>query len=144
MKTLAFLSTVLLTATLCLAAEKKITPGPKGGKLLENSSPRAEFFIEKDNRVVVTFYDDKLNPVPVTSQVVAITAEPVSGKVKVELEKKDGTLVSKEPLPKGEGYSIVVQVQATANAKPQNFRLKLDLHVCGECKRGEYACICGH
>lgn len=144
MKTLTFLSTLLVATTLCLAAEKKPTPGPKGGKLLENASPRAEFFIEKDNRVTVTFYDEKLKPVPVAAQVIAITAEPASGKVKLELEKKGDVLVSKEPLPKGDGYNIVVQVKATAEARPQNFRLKFDLHVCGECKRKEYACICDH
>ena len=142
MKTLPLLSTLLVAATLCLAAEKKITPGPKGGKLLENSAPRAEFFIEKDNRVTVTFYDEKLKPVPVAAQVIAITAEPAAGKVKLELEKKGDVLVSKEPLPKGDGYNIVVQVKANAEAKPQNFRLKYDMSICGKCKRHEYACIC--
>ena len=144
MKSLTLLSTLLVAATLCLAAEKKPTPGPKGGKLLENSAPRAEFFIEKDNRVTITFYDDKLKPVPVAGQVILITAEPASGKVKLDLEKKGDVLTSKEPLPKGDGYNLVVQVKATADAKPQNFRLKFDLHLCGECKLKEYACICDH
>ena len=144
MKSLPLLATLLVATTLGLAAEKKPTPGPKGGKLLENSTPRAEFFVEKDNRVTVTFYDEKLKPVPVAGQVIAITAEPASGKVKLELEKKGDVLVSKEPLPKGDGYNIVVQVKATADAKPQNFRLKFDLHLCGECKFKEYACTCDH
>ena len=144
MKSLTLLSALLVAATLCLAAEKKPTPGPKGGKLLENSAPRAEFLIEKDNRVTITFYDDKLKPVPVAAQVIAITAEPASGKVKLELEKKGDVLTSKEPLPKGDGYNLVVQVKANAEAKPQNFRLKYDLHLCGMCKLKEYACTCDH
>ena len=144
MKTLPLLSTLLVAATLCLAAEKKPTPGPKGGKLLENAAPRAEFFIEKDNRITVTFYDEKLKPVPVTGQIIAITAEPASGKVKLELEKKGDVLVSKEPLPKGDGYNLVVQVKANGEAKPQNFRLRFDLHLCGACKLKEYACTCDH
>ena len=144
MKSLTLLSALLVAATLCLAAEKKPTPGPKGGKLLENSAPRAEFLIEKDNRVTITFYDEKLKPVPVATQVIAITAEPASGKVKLELEKKGDVLTSKEPLPKGDDYNLVVQVKANAEAKPQNFRFKDDLHLCGECKFKEYACTCDH
>ena len=43
-----------------------------------------------------------------------------------------------------DGYNLVVQFKQTADAKPQNFRFKLDLHTCGGCKRAEYACTCGH
>jgi len=35
-------------------------------------------------------------------------------------------------------------VTVIADAKPQNLRFKLDMHTCGECKRAEYACVCGH
>jgi hypothetical protein len=52
--------------------------------------------------------------------------------------------VSKTKLPEGDGYNLVVQLRQTADAKPQNFHFKLETHVCGECKRAEYACICGH
>lgn len=48
------------------AADKKIVGGPKGGRLLENAAPRAEFFVEKDHTVTITFYDANLKPVPVT------------------------------------------------------------------------------
>ena len=47
-------------------------------------------------------------------------------------------------LPEGDGDNVVVQFKQTAEAKPQNFRFKLDLVMCGECKRPEYACICEH
>ena len=52
--------------------------------------------------------------------------------------------MSKTKLPEGDGYNVVVQFKQTAEAKPQNFRFKLDLATCGECKRAEYACSCGH
>ena len=122
----------------------QLLAGPKGGKLLDNTAPRAEFLIGADRRVTVTFYDAQLNPVPASGQVVAVTAEPKSGKVTLTMEAKDGAFVSKEPLPAGAGHPLVVQVQATANATPQNFRLTLDLSDCGGCKLKEYACICGH
>ena len=142
MKALLVVLTLLAAAT--LAAEKKPTPGPKGGKLLENTAPRAEFLIGADNRVTVGFYDAQLKPVPATGQVVAVTAEPKSGKVTLTMEAKDGAFVSKEALPAGEGYPLVVQLKATADAMPQNFRLTFDLNNCGGCKLKEYACTCDH
>ncbi|HKS37338.1 MAG TPA: hypothetical protein VJW76_09130 [Verrucomicrobiae bacterium] len=126
------------------AAEKKVEAGPKGGRLLDKTSPKAEFFVEKDRTVSITFYDDKLQPVPVGNQVVTVIAEAKSGKARLELARKDGRLVSRMPLPEGEGYLIVVMIKAREDAKSQNFRLKLETHVCGGCKRAEYACTCGH
>ena len=37
---------------------------------------------------------------------------------------------------------MVVQVRASATAKPTNFRVLYHDEVCGECKRAEYACVC--
>ncbi len=125
-----------------LAHAEKITPGPKGGRLLENETPRAEFFVEKDKTMTITFYDKDLKPVSPGEQVVTVIAEAKSGKVKIEFEKKGDALVSKAPLPEGNDYSVVVQLRATAGAKPQNFRIKYNMTPCGKCKRPEYACIC--
>lgn len=126
------------------AKAAKAIAGPKGGKLLGNAAPRAEFLIGADNRVTVSFYDAQLKPVPASGQVVAITAEPKSGKVTLTMEAKDGAFASKETLPAGEGYPLVIQLKATADATPQNFRLTYDLSTCGGCKLQEYACICDH
>ncbi len=126
------------------AKAAKPLAGPKGGKLLDNATPRAEFLIGADNRVTVSFYDAQLKAVPASGQVVAVTAEPKSGKVTLTMEAKDGAFVSKETLPDGDGYNLIVQVKATADATPQNFRLTYDLHICGGCKLKEYACTCGH
>jgi hypothetical protein len=60
----------------------------------------------------------------------------------VEFEKKGDVLVSKTKLPEGDGYNVVVQFKLTADAKPQNFRFKLETHTCGGCKRAEYSCTC--
>ena len=117
--------------------------GPKGGRLLE-TEPHAEFFVEKDRSVTVTFYTDDLKPVSVAEQVVTVQADANDGKAKLEFEKKGDSLVSKTKLPEGDGYNVVVQFKQTADAKPQNFRFALDLKTCDECKRAEYACICAH
>ena len=130
--------------SIATAADKKLEAGPRGGRLLEKTAPRAEFLVEKDRSVSITFYDDKLQPLPVGNQVVTVMAEAKAGKTKLEFARKDGRLVSQMPLPEGEGYTVVVMLKAREDTKSQNFRFTLDLSTCGGCKRAEYACICGH
>jgi hypothetical protein len=141
--------TLLMTAiALCAglvagnAADKKHLGGPKGGRLLEKTEPKVEFFLEKDHTVTITFYGASFKPVPPAEQVVTVIAETKDGKHKVEFEKKGDVLVSKSKLPEGDGYNVVVQFKEKPDSKPQNFRFKLDTSVCGGCKRAEYACIC--
>lgn len=131
-------------ATLSAIAADKIVGGPKGGKLLENEAPRAEFFVEKDRTVTITFYDANLKPVAATEQVITAVAEAKSGKSKLEFEKKGDVLVSKTKLPEGDGYTIVVQFKAKPDGFIKNFRIAFDEGKCGGCKRAEYACTCGH
>ncbi len=129
----------LLTAT---AADKKVEAGPKGGRILEKTSPKAEFFVEKDHTASITFYDANMKPVPVTEQSVTVIADAKDGKEKIEFEKKGDVLVSKAKLPNVESGNVVVQFKEKADSKPQNFRFKVNTGICGECKRAEYACTC--
>ena len=133
-----------LLAGLCMAgaADKKHLGGPKGGRLLEKTEPRAEFFLEKDHTATITFYDAALKSVPATDQTVSVIADAKGSKQKVEFEKKGDVLVSKGKMPEGDGYDLVVQLKEKADARPQNFRFKLETHECATCKRSEYACIC--
>ena len=147
MKTLEILLVLLFAAGWCHAEDKNPNIGPKGGKLLENHAPRAEFFIHKDNRVSITFYDASLKPVPVGTRVVAVTAAPRAGKQVLELEEKNGALVSKKPLPKSgffDEYQITVEIKESADAKPETFQVRFDLDTCSKCKHPEYACTCSH
>lgn len=145
------ISLSIITALVCglivSAADKhdhEHKGGPKGGRLLDKTEPHAEFVIEKDRSISIHFYDHDLKPVAATTQTVTVQADAQSGKAKLDFEKKGDSLVSKSKLPDGEGYNLVVQFKQTAEARPQNFRLKLDLAICGECKRAEYACTCEH
>src|SRR6266404_3494236 len=117
------------------AADKKHLGGPKGGRLLEKTEPKAEFYVEKDHTVTVTFYDASLKSVPAADQNVTLIADTKGGKTKVEFERKGDVLASKGKLPESNGYNVVVQFKQTADAKPQNFRFKLDTHTCASCKR---------
>lgn len=124
------------------AADKKHLGGPKGGRFLEKTEPKAEFYVAKDHTVTITFYDAAQKPVAVAAQSLTVIADAKDGKTKLEFEKKGDVLVSKTKLPEGDGYNLVVQFKQTAEAKPQNFRFKLETHTCGTCKRAEYSCIC--
>ena len=132
------MAAVLFTAVALHADE--VEAGPKGGRILEKTEPKAEFFLEKDRTATITFYDAKLKPVPVKDQSMTLLA----AKEKIEFEKKGDVLVSKSKLPQGDALPVVIQYKASADTKPQNFRFKLDTHTCGGCKRAEYACTCGH
>jgi hypothetical protein len=135
----------VLSAGLLLAnADEKIIPGPKGGKLLENPSPRAEFFIDKERKVVITFYDDNLKAIAVGEQIAAMIIQPPQVRQTIEFEKKDGALASKAPLPEGDDYAVVLQLKVKPGEPSQNFRIVIDTHPCSECKRPAYACVCGH
>ena len=100
--------------------------------------------VEKDRTVTINFYNEEMKPIAATTQTVTVIADAKSGKATLQFEKKGDTLVSKTKLPEGDGYNIVVQFKQTAEAKPVNLRFKLDLGICGECKRAEYGCTCGH
>lgn len=144
MKTIRNLTSLILALAVSAVAlhAEKIVGGPKGGRLLETEPQKAEFFVTPDRKVEITFYDAALKPIAPGTQAVAITAEAPAGRTKLELEKSATGYVSKTALPSGEPYRVVVQVRASADAKPQNFRIDFNLEECGECKHKEYACIC--
>ncbi len=128
-----------------LSIHAETVAGPKGGRLLETEPSKAEFFVTPDRKVEITYYDSALKPVAPGTQVVSVTAEPTSGKVQLEMEKTATGYISKSALPAGDPYRVVVQARSTAEARPKNFRVDLNLATCGECKKVEYACICeGH
>lgn len=134
---------LVCTAALTLdAADKKRVGGPKGGRLLEGTEPKAEFYLEKDHTVTIAFYDSALKPIAAMGQNVAVIADASGNKTKIEFEKKGDALVSKTKLPAGGGYTVVVQFKQTADAKPQNYRFKLETDTSIGCKRAEYACTC--
>jgi hypothetical protein len=135
------LGCALFTASVSLA-DDKVEAGPRKGHMLKFGASIAEFYVEKDRTISIAFYDALKKQQPAAAQLITATAEAPAGKKKLEFEKKGDLLVSKEPLPEGHGYNIVVHAKETANAKPQNFRIKLELQTCNECQSPEYACTC--
>ena len=134
----------IFSLTTLTVAENQVA-GPQGGRLLDVDGLQAEFLIDKDHNVSLTFYNEQLERIPATTQVATLTAEAPSGKQKIEFESKNGNLVLKEPLPDGHGYNLVVQLRKDDASKFKNFRIPLETSVCDECGNAEYACTCdGH
>jgi hypothetical protein len=132
----------LTLITLALNAAEKVEAGPRGGRLLQTDAPRPEFYVEKDRKVSIAFYDANQKQVPAGAQTVTAIAEAKGGKAKLEFEKKGDLLVSRTALPEGNGYTVVVQFRPSAEATPKNFRIPLNTENCGGCNRAEYACTC--
>jgi hypothetical protein len=142
MKTLLHIITILAIAITPVLADAKVKAGPRKGRILELEGQNAEFFVEKDRTISIAFYDAAGKKQPVAAQVVVATAEAPGAKTKLEFEKKGDLLVSKAPLPAGDGYQIVVQAKTNADAKSKNFRIKLETYICKGCSNPEYACTC--
>ena len=133
---------VLCAGLLAATAADKVEAGPKGGRILEKTTPKAEFLVEKDKTVSITFYDAAGKPIVPAAQTATVIVNATSGKQTLEFEKKGDALVSKTKMPEGDGYNVIVQLKQASEAKPQNFRFLYDAHTCGGCKRAEYACNC--
>ncbi len=118
--------------------------GPQGGRLLENTLPHAEFFVEKDRSVTIAFYDQDLKPVAAVDQSVSVIAEADGKKTTLDFERKGDVLVSKGQLPEEHALNLVVRFKQASIDQTRNFRFVYEDHICGECQRAEYACICGH
>ncbi|GAA5141104.1 hypothetical protein GCM10023213_24790 [Prosthecobacter algae] len=143
MKTLLNILIIAALATTSAFADAKVKAGPRKGLLLDLGGKQAEFFVEKDRSISIAVYDAALKAQPASTEVITATAEAPSGKAKMAFEVKDGKLVSTTKLPEGEGYQVVLQAKSTPDAKTKNFRIKLQLHICGgPCKNPEYACTC--
>ncbi len=139
------LVSLVLAGSALVAHAEKIVGGPKGGRLVATAPDAAEFFVTPERKVEITFYDAALKPTAVKQQAVTVIAEAPGGRTTLELQKTAHGFVSTQVLPAGEPYRVVLQVRAEPGAKPQNFRVDLNLATCGECQRAEYACTCeGH
>lgn len=117
---------------------------PNGGKLFEVEGGQMEFVVEKDRTATVRFFDKALKPVATGTRTVTAIGEAPTGKVTLEFAAKGDALATATPLPEGKPYPVALSLKVTADAKPVNFRLSLDLSDCGECKLKEYACSCHH
>jgi len=132
----------LVLTTAGHAADPAAGAGPNKGKLVGQPPNQAEVLIAADGSLTVTFLDEGNKPAAPGSRTVTVFAQLDAGRQPVEMVARDNAFVSAAPLPKPEGYVLVVQTRASADAKPSNVRLTYAMHTCGGCKLPEYACTC--
>lgn len=125
-------------------AEHKHVKAPNGGKIFEIEPDHIEFVVEKDRTATVRFYDKDMNLMPVGTRTVSAIGDAPSGKVTLTFAANGSGLTTGTPFPDGNAYPVALIYKAGGDAKPVNFRLKLNLNPCAECKLQEYACTCDH
>ena len=138
MKTL--LLSLFSIGALIAAEPAKPAADVQPGRRLEAPGLRAQFVIQSDRKASVSFVDEAGKPVARGERAVTLK---VDGK-DVAMEPQLNGFITKDPLQPKEPAPIVVQIRASAVAKPTNFRLTLNTALCGECKRQEYGCTCAH
>jgi hypothetical protein len=125
------------------AGEKNIA-GPNDGRVLTKSEPHAEFFVMKDRKVQITFLGENGKPVAPAAQVVTVTAGDRSAPTTLRFAQSGDVLISDVALPAGNDFPAVVQIKAAPEKKAVTERFNVNLAICEECGKAEYACTCGH
>lgn len=134
----------LSVAASSAVAHESIDTGPNGGRILAGTKPAAELFVTKDRKVQITFLNDDKKPVAVAEQIVTVTAGDRAAPTKLTFVKKGDVLVSENALPAGNEFPTVVQIKQTSDAKAAVTKFNLNLEICEECSKPEYACVCKH
>lgn len=127
---------------------KKIA-GPNNGRVLTQLEPHAEFFVTAERKVRLTFLADDGKPVAVPAGLSAtlITGEraaPVTLAFAADGEGATGSLLTSAALPEGKNLLAVLRVKPSAASETVTVRIPLNLAICGECAKPEYACACVH
>jgi len=149
MKSIILVTLLALLAPAFAAGEdghshEKKNPGPNGGRVIEAVTPHLEFFVTPERKVQITALDKELKTVPLSGQIISVTAGERSQPTKMEFAETDGKLVSKSTLPEGNDFPVSVSIKADAGSKAVYEKFHLNLTACPTCKYSEYACICGH
>lgn len=148
------LLTTLLTLALAFTAtaadkdkhdhEHAAKAGPTGGKLITEVEPHVEFFVNKDKKVEIRFFDDDMKAVAPGEQVITVILGDRSAPTKLAFTKDGDKLISDKVIPEGADLPTVVQIKAKAGEKAVTEKFNLNLAQCPTCKNKEYACTCAH
>jgi hypothetical protein len=144
MKTIAHLLLGLTLALATASAHEKAVGGPNGGRLLTALEPHAEFLLLPDRKVQITFLDADDKPAPPTGQTVTVTTGSRLAPTTLAFAKAGDVLVSTNPVPAGDNLPVVVQIKPSPEARAVVERFNLNLALCPDCNRREYACVCDH
>jgi len=134
--------TLIASLTFASAAEK--TKTPNGGRVIDNVSPVAEFFVTKDRLVEIRFLDATGKVItPVVQGVTVITGDRMNP-TKLTFVQDGDKLVSDKVIQVGKDVPVILQIKMTPDAKSINTKFNLNMAICSGCKLNEYACACNH
>ena len=106
--------------------------------------PRAEFFVTPDRKVQITFLAKDGTAIAPAAQIPTVTAGDRAAPTKLTFARKGNVLLSTSPLPAGNDFPVVVEIEPSPGATKIVEKFYFDSSQCGECKNAEYACICEH
>lgn len=149
MKAILLIPSLVFAALPFLSADEKDAgyhgvAGPTGGRLLVETEPHVEFFVNKAKKVEIRFVGDGNTVVAPGAQEVSVTIGEGAKAITLTFARDGDKLVSDKPVPAGKGIPTVVQIRTKAGATPVTERFNLSLNPCPTCKQKEYACICEH
>ncbi len=124
------------------AAQQKA--GPNGGRLISSVEPPLEFWVTPENRVQITFLNDKGEAIAPAQQEVSFVGGSRLNPTRLSFEEKDGVLVSTEVLSSKESIPVILTIKPGPDARSVREKFNLNFSQCPTCSYLEYACICGH
>lgn len=141
MKIIRLVATFIALVCVAATASAKPIPGPRGGRVLNDTAPYAEFFVEKDHTATVTFYDAAMKPVAPTAQEVTVITQ-AWGKKTIAFAKTATGFASQGKLPGGDDFKITVQLKDAGATAAKSYTFYYEDEACSVCHREKYACIC--
>ncbi len=146
MKSFLTLALVFFTAASLFAHSdhKKKVAGPHGGKVITAIEPHVELFVTAENKVQMTFLNEKLTAIPPAEQTISIICGERSQPTKLSFIKTETGFLSEQTLPDSKNFPAVIRIKITPDAKFKTLRLQMNLTDCPTCDYKEYACTCDH
>ncbi len=121
-----------------------VKAGPTGGRLITKVEPHAEFFVNKDKKVEIRFFDHDMKAVAPAEQVINIITGDRANPTKLTFTKDGDKFISDKTLPEGNNFPTVIQIKVNASDKSVTEKFNINLTKCGGCPNAEYACACDH
>ena len=118
----------------------KITPGPNEGRIISATKPPFEFLVTAERKVKITFLNDNNQPIPTTSQRVALIGGNRFKPTELKFSKSGDILISDKSLPEGSKIPVILIIQISPDSKVVRERFNLDLNNCSNCSYKKYAC----
>ena len=120
-------------------SEKRI-PGPNEGRIISATKPPFEFLVTAERKVKITFLNDNNEPIPTTSQRIALIGGNRFKPTELKFSKSGDILVSDKSLPEGSKIPVILIIQISPDSKVVRERFNLDLNNCSDCSYKKYAC----